>query len=92
LLPGVRNRWHLERNAAGELMHFGKWIVVASVLGFFVNSGERLLLNGMVDVTVLGYYIIATRFVGAVEGVLLEIMTNVFVSCLERNGRGRSAI
>lgn len=76
-LPGTRNHWRLEPNAFREVIHFGKWILMGSVLGFLVNSGDRLLLGGMVDATVLGYYAIASLFVGALEGVLSKIMGDV---------------
>ena len=54
ILPGVRNRWHWDKTASREVIHFGKWILVASILGFLVNSGDRLLLGGLVDFNGLG--------------------------------------
>lgn len=91
LLPGTRNCWQLEPAALHEVIHFGKWILVASVLGFLVNSGDRLLLGGMVDANVLGYYAIATLFVGALEGVLSKIMGDVSFPALSEIVRGEAA-
>jgi O-antigen/teichoic acid export membrane protein len=91
LLPGIRNRWQLEPKAFYEVIHFGRWILVASVLGFLVNSGDRLLLGGMVDATVLGYYAIATLFVGALEGVLTKIMGDVSFPAFSEVVRGQTA-
>jgi O-antigen/teichoic acid export membrane protein len=77
LLTGVGNRWHWDKEAAHEIIHFGRWIMLASVLGFLVNSGDRLLLGGLVDANLLGYYSIASLFVGSIEGVLTKLMMDV---------------
>jgi O-antigen/teichoic acid export membrane protein len=76
-LPGTGNRWEWDREAAHEIVHYGKWILLASVLGFLVNSGDRLILGGLVDATKLGLYAIASLFVGALEGLLSKIMSDV---------------
>ena len=77
LLPGVQNRWRWDRETVHEVLHFGKWIMTASVLGFLVNSGDRLILAGLVDSSVLGYFAIASLFVGSLEGILGKIMGDV---------------
>jgi O-antigen/teichoic acid export membrane protein len=76
-LPGVGNRWEWDRAAVHEVIYFGKWIFLASVLGFLVNSGDRLLLGGLVSSTVLGFYSIASLIGNSVEGILSKIMGEV---------------
>lgn len=76
-LPGIRNRWQWDKEAAHEIVHYGKWILLASVLGFLVNSGDRLILGGLVDSTTLGLYSIATLIAGSLEGLLSKIMSDV---------------
>jgi O-antigen/teichoic acid export membrane protein len=76
-LPGTRNRLRWDKRAASELIHFGKWILMASMLGFLVNSGDRLLLGGLVDPKLLGLYAIAGMFVGLVDGILSRIIGDV---------------
>src|SRR5262245_52981252 len=58
-LPGTANRWQWDSSAFHEIFHFGKWIFVSSILGFFLANGDRLLLGGLVDATLLGIYVIA---------------------------------
>jgi O-antigen/teichoic acid export membrane protein len=89
-LPGVGNRWHWEQEAAHEVIHFGKWIMVASVFGFLVNSGDRLLLGGLVDAKVLGYYSIASLFVGSIEGALSKLMGDVSFPAFSEIVRNRA--
>src|SRR5260370_6039851 len=76
-LPGVPNRREWDPAASTEIVNFGKWIFLSSILGFFVNSGDRLLLGGMVDAKVLGQYVIATLFIASVEGILVKMMADV---------------
>ncbi|MEC8042461.1 MAG: oligosaccharide flippase family protein, partial [Pseudomonadota bacterium] len=35
-LPGPRNRLRWEKEAAHELIHFGKWVFLSTICGFFV--------------------------------------------------------
>ena len=76
-LPGVDNRWEWDRSAVHEVIHFGKWIFIASILGFLVNSGDRLLLGGLVSSGVLGFYSIASLISSSLEGILSKIMGDV---------------
>lgn len=76
-LAGVDNRWEWDLAAVHEVIHFGKWIFLASILGFLVNSGDRLLLGGLVNSTVLGFYSIASLIGNSLEGILSKIMGEV---------------
>ncbi|MEH2628580.1 O-antigen/teichoic acid export membrane protein [Bradyrhizobium sp. AZCC 1719] len=76
-LPGVANQWQWDRQAAHEVIHFGKWILLSSIFGFLASSGDRLLLGALANSTVLGLYAIASLFVISMEGVLSKIMTDV---------------
>jgi O-antigen/teichoic acid export membrane protein len=76
-LPGTENRWEWNRSAVHEVVHFGKWIFVATILGFLVNSGDRLLLGVLVNSTVLGFYSIASLIASSLEGMLSKIMGDV---------------
>jgi O-antigen/teichoic acid export membrane protein len=90
-LPGFKNRWQWDRLATKELIHFGKWILIASVLGFLVNSGDRLMLGGLVDPNALGLYSIAALFVGLVDGILSRIIGDVTFPAFSEVVRERPA-
>lgn len=68
-LPGHRNSLRLERAAAGELFHFGKWIFVSTAFGFLVNHADRLILGKFISLEMLGIYTIAF-FMGSIPLLL----------------------
>lgn len=76
-LPGTANQWHWDKSSITELLHFGKWIFASSILGFFANSGDRLLLGAMVDAATLGVYVIAFLIFSAIEQVLNKIVGEI---------------
>lgn len=55
-LPGPRNRLRWEGPAASELIHFGKWIFLSTICGFFLGQGDRLILGKFLDLESFGVY------------------------------------
>ncbi|SHK60112.1 oligosaccharide flippase family protein [Bradyrhizobium lablabi] len=76
-LPGTPNRRKWDPQAASEIIKFGRWIMISSILGFFVNAGDKLLLGGMIDARTLGQYVIASLFMASIEGILVKMMQDV---------------
>lgn len=72
-LPGTSNRLRWEHSAVLEIVHFGKWIFLSSILGFFANNMDRVLLGVFVDSSVLGVYSIALNLINAVAQLLNTI-------------------
>ena len=56
LLPGSRNRFHWEPEAARELIGFGKWILLSTVCGFLMGQGDKAILGAYLSMTGLGVY------------------------------------
>ena len=88
-LPGTPNRWQWDKLAFLEIFHFGKWIFLSSILGFLVNSSDRLLLAGLLSSTSFGIYSIASLIYGFVEQVSTKIMTDVSFPVLSEVVRDR---
>lgn len=55
-LPGQRNRFHWEREAADELIKFGKWIFLSTICGFLYVQGDKLLLGKFLSLDQFGIY------------------------------------
>jgi len=59
LMPGIRNRFHWERSALKDILHFGKWIFLGTAFFFFASQADRLYLGKLVPLAILGVYGIA---------------------------------
>jgi O-antigen/teichoic acid export membrane protein len=88
-LPGVANRWTWDRSAFDEIINFGKWIFVSSILGFLAINGDRFVLAGLVGSTVFGVYVIAFTIFSSVDQVLGRIITDVSYPALSEIARDR---
>lgn len=64
-LPGIRNRFFIDRSAFSDIFHFGKYIFLSTVAGFAINQGDRAILGGYVSLAELGIYSIGF-FLGTV--------------------------
>lgn len=69
---GSRNRFDWERSALSELVHFGKWIFLATAVGFVSTNADGFYLGKVYDLTTLGVYMTAAGIVGHV----VELITS----------------
>lgn len=58
-LPGIRNRFLLDREAARALFHFGRWIFVSTLLTFLAAQSDRLIFGKVIPLDLFGVYGIA---------------------------------
>lgn len=66
ILPGPRDRWSWDAAALRELIGFGKWIFLSTVLSFVTNSAASLILGRFVSMTEVGVFSIAVTLANAV--------------------------
>lgn len=76
-LPGknVRPCWDPEH--AREIIGFGKWIFLSSIIGFLAANIEKLILAALLSATSFGLYSIATTLLAAVVGVYSSLNGHV---------------
>jgi O-antigen/teichoic acid export membrane protein len=86
-LPGTPNRWHWDKAAVHEITAFGKWIVVASILGYLANNADRMLLGGMMGAAALGTYAIAFFIFKSVDEMIVSVILNVTLPALSETVR-----
>jgi O-antigen/teichoic acid export membrane protein len=55
-LPGLHNRFRLEKPAMQELVSFGKWIFLSTVFWFFASQGDKAILGKFLTLETLGIY------------------------------------
>jgi O-antigen/teichoic acid export membrane protein len=59
LIPGIQNRFCWDRASLRSLVHFGKWILLATAFYFFASQADRLILGKLISFSLLGVYGIA---------------------------------
>jgi len=94
ILPGrpVRPCW--DASCIREIVGFGKWIFLSSLIGFAAAHGEKILLGGTLPATVFGVFSIATTLLAAFTGVVGTLNAHlVFPGLSEalRNGSSEAA-
>ena len=88
-LPGVPNRWQWDNSTFWEVFHFGKWIFLSSLLGFWAINSDRLVLAGLIGSTLFGVYAIAYMSFSVIDQLLTKIITEVSFPALGEIARGR---
>ncbi len=86
--PSARPCW--DRSCLGEIVGFGKWTFLSSIIGFFAAHGEKLILGGLLATASFGVFSIASLLLAALVGVYGSLNGHVVFSRLSqaaRNGR-----
>jgi O-antigen/teichoic acid export membrane protein len=81
-LRGHRNRLRWDATALRELISFGKWLFVSSVVTVLAANGDRLLLGGILDAHALGVYSIAALLVGTLDSGVQRVLRGVSLPAL----------
>lgn len=68
-LPGPPDRLGIDRPALQELIQFGKWVFVSSIIGYLASNADRLLLGLLIDGTSFGLYSVAFQFANVMQVV-----------------------
>ncbi len=86
-LPGqIRHRFCWDRESAGELIRFGRWILLATIFAFIATNGDRLLLGKFLTLEQLGIYTVAFFFSQSVNLFVSGLATRVLFPVLSRSG------
>lgn len=91
-MPGPRDRFLLDRGAAAELLGYGRWVLLSSLLFVLASNADKLLLGAWVDARTLGLYSIAFSLASMVElaaGRLLNGVAMPAFSEVARTDRSR---
>lgn len=56
---GYRNQFHWSKENAKQIVRFGRWVFLASAVGFFAGQIDRLFLGKFLGLTELGIYSVA---------------------------------
>jgi len=78
LLPDVKPRFHLSKRFAWEILHFGKWIYLSTMVYFLATNFDRLYLAKVIPLELLGVYGIA-RAISDLAGMAVMRLGNYVV-------------
>jgi O-antigen/teichoic acid export membrane protein len=77
LLPDLKQRFFISKKFSGEILAFGKWIFVSSIIYFLSTNFDRLYLAGVVPLKLLGIYGIARSISELLGQGLMQIGSRV---------------
>jgi len=88
-LPSTHiKRLMLDRKIVSQILHFGKWVFVSTMMTLAVMNGDRIILSGFVNSELLGFYAIAFLFIDAAKGLFSTINQRVWFPLLSTVKRG----
>jgi O-antigen/teichoic acid export membrane protein len=77
LLPGPANRLAWDPIARRNLLHFGRWIFISTVLTFLAGQSDRLIFGKLVDIQRLGVLAIAMNLASLPSQALQTLMSKI---------------
>lgn len=87
-LPGQHVRPCWDKSHAQEIIGFGKWIFLSSIIGFLAANIEKLILAALLTATSFGLFSIASTLLAAVIGVYASLNGHVVFSSMSQALRG----
>jgi O-antigen/teichoic acid export membrane protein len=82
IIPGRRVMPCWDGESAREIIGFGKWIFVSSIIGFLAAHGEKLILGGTLGVVTFGVFSIASNLFSAVVSLVSALNGRIIFSGL----------
>jgi O-antigen/teichoic acid export membrane protein len=77
ILPEVRHRFYISGRAAVQILAFGKWIFVSSIIYFLSMNFDRLYFAKTIPLNLLGVYGIARTMSELVSALVLQLSNSV---------------
>ena len=85
VLPSVKYRFRMSKDYAREILHFGKWISLTSIVYFLSISFDRFYLAGVVPLALLGVYGISRSIADLTSGFALQLSNSVIFPFIARH-------
>jgi O-antigen/teichoic acid export membrane protein len=73
LLSDVRVKFHISKGYMWEILHFGKWIFLATLIYFLSGNFDRLYLGKIVPIALLGVYGIARSLADMIVQLVVRL-------------------
>ncbi len=88
VIPSIRHWWCWDATCRKELMRFGKWVMLSTLLTFLTGQLDRFMIPKLLkDLGVFGLYSIALNFASLPMDVLQRLGTQVLFPVYSRLAR-----
>ena len=77
IMPDVRQKFHISRHYAAQILSFGKWIFASSIIYFLSTNFDRLYLAKTIPLALLGVYGIARALADLSSTIVLQLGSSV---------------
>lgn len=84
LIPGTTHRLMWEQQAVQELITFGRWIFISTIMFFLASQSDRLILGKLLPLSLLGMYSIALMLADVPRLILGRISNRVLFPILSK--------
>jgi O-antigen/teichoic acid export membrane protein len=85
LLPGIKQRFYISRRLVGEIINYGKWVFLASIVYFLSTNFDRLYLAKIIPLSLLGVYGIARSMSELIGFMMLRVGNYVVFPLIASN-------
>jgi len=87
-----KKRLMLDKEVVNQIIHFGKWVFLSTMMTLAIMNGDRIILSGFISSELLGLYAIAFLFIDAAKGLFSTINQRVWfplLSNIKREDKGK---
>jgi O-antigen/teichoic acid export membrane protein len=91
-IPGPRNRFRWEPDAARSIVHFGKWIFLSSLVTFAAARFDVMMLGRLLPASLLGVYSIANVLAALPQEVTGRLIGFVHFPAMAESARRGDAL
>lgn len=91
LLPGPANKIGWDKAAFSEIYHFGKYIFLGTISGFFIQHGDRMILGKFITLEELAVYTIALMLASVPQLLGAQMINRVILPLYRTHPPAESA-
>ena len=84
VMPGIKNHFAWDREAAADLASLGKWVLISTALTFVANQSDRLILGKLLRLDVLGVLMVAYMLYAMPRDLVMTISSSIILPAASR--------
>lgn len=89
ILPRFSHYFFLEESSLKEIVSFGRWILLASLLAFAGGKGSKAIMGTLVGIETLGMIALATTLAWAMGDLVKRVLNSSILPSLSEINRNR---